>query len=205
MTKNIEDTKELIRRLPISTESLIEIILASWDSLLKSKIGEEGFDLISDFNLSPQIIGTFLEKIVARKLESEYPDIWRGGIGDEKDIVCKHDNSLSIEMKTSTSRDSIYGNRSYAQPSTDASKKDKSGYYIAINYTAPKNGDPGKIRRIAVGWLSHSDWRGQKSETGQQASLTDDAKKYSMVPIYVEHLPGKKLTGLFGSSITQDG
>lgn len=35
-----------------------------------------------------------------------------------------------------------------------------------------------------MGWLDHSDWVGQKSETGQQASLTKEARKNKLVVLY---------------------
>jgi hypothetical protein len=35
-----------------------------------------------------------------------------------------------------------------------------------------------------MGWLDHSDWVAQKSETGQQASLTKEAKENEFMVLY---------------------
>lgn len=178
------ETINKIAKLPITPEDIISICLAGWDSLLESRIGKEELKIPEDIELAPQIIGTFLEKIISRGMAEKYPETWRPGIGNEKDIYCIKEVSMSIEMKTSTSLNQIYGNRSSAQELTDGVKKERDGYYIGINYDNPKKGNPGKIRRISVGWLSHGDWKGQDTQTGQMASLTPDARTNKMIPIY---------------------
>ena len=84
-----------------------------------------------------------------------------------------------MELKTSSQK-SIYGNRSYAKSD---SGKVKSGYYLAINFEKISINNP-KILLIQMGWLDHADWRGQKSETGQQASLTKEAKDSKFIILY---------------------
>jgi hypothetical protein len=104
---------------------------------------------------------------------------FRKGISKEKDVVCEYDDSFSFEIKTSSQR-SIYGNRSYAKSDTG---KDKSGYYLTINFEKIFANKP-KILLIKMGWLNHLDWVGQKSETGQQASLIKQARKNKLIVLY---------------------
>lgn len=180
-----DETLALLALLPIKPEELVSTILESWNSFLNTKIGEEELRIPQDIELAPQIIGTFLEKIIAHRLSNRFQGVWRAGIGNEKDIHCIQDDKYSMEMKTSTSSDAIFGNRSYAQVVVGSEKKDKKGYFIAINYDAPKGEYLGKIRRISIGWLEHTDWKGQKAASGQQASLTKEAKANKMIVIYV--------------------
>jgi len=63
------------------------------------------------------------------------------------------------------------------------SGKEKSGYYLTINFEKISAKDP-KILLIQMGWLSHADWRGQKSETGQQASITKEARSNKFITLY---------------------
>jgi len=37
---------------------------------------------------------------------------------------------------------------------------------------------------IRFGWLEHSDWFGQKSETGQEAFLSQEAKENKLIVLY---------------------
>lgn len=75
-------------------------------------------------------------------------------------------------MKTSSSKRSIYGNRSYAQKSTTNSrlKKNKSGYYLAINFEKFNRNSPAserpKITLVRFGWLDQDDWQDQVAATG---------------------------------------
>jgi len=84
-----------------------------------------------------------------------------------------------LELKTSSQK-SIFGNRSYAKSETG---KSKSGYCLAINFEKISCENP-RILRIQFGWLDHSDWVGQRSETGQQAALTKEAKENKLITLY---------------------
>ena len=41
-----------------------------------------------------------------------------------------------------------------------------------------------QIKLVQMGWLDHSDWRGQRSETGQQASLTKEARAFKLIVLH---------------------
>lgn len=135
-------------------------------------------------------MGFFLHELIPLDLATRYPNLWRREQkSGEKDIVCLTDSHYSIEIKTSSNPESIFGNRSYAQ-TTQNTKKDKSGYYLAINFekfTRNKGqyqtDSYPKILLIRFGWLDHSDWMGQKAPSGQQARLDPNAIRYKMISI----------------------
>ena len=89
---------------------------------------------------------------------------------------------FSIEIKTSSHPKQIFGNRSFAQVS-ETKKKDKAGYYLAINFQSFQSANPA-IARIRFGWLDASDWQGQRSQTGQQARLKPATEKAKLVTLY---------------------
>jgi hypothetical protein len=121
----------------------------------------------------------------ARHAPGGYPEQWRRDeAGIDKDLVFLEDPSYSVEIKTSSSAGNIYGNRSYAQES-EAGRKDKSGYYLAVNFQKCDQGNPTPaITGIRFGWLDHSDWMGQKAATGQQARLASAVEATKLLKIY---------------------
>jgi hypothetical protein len=76
--------------------------------------------------------------------------------------------------------DTLEMQRSYAKSD---SGKSKAGYYLTINFEKIQENDP-KILLVQMGWLNHSDWVGQKSETGQQAALTKEARENKFIILY---------------------
>ena len=90
----------------------------------------------------------------------------------------------SVEIKTSSDKAHIYGNRSYAQE-TSSAKKSKTGYYLAINFEKfSKQCARPKITLIRFGWLDHSDWIGQEAASGQQARLDAYVEQKKLVTLY---------------------
>ncbi|MFM6220227.1 MAG: ScaI family restriction endonuclease, partial [Dolichospermum sp.] len=141
---------------------------------------------------SPQIIGSLLHELIPLELSGKYPQLWRREKDTtEKDLVYIPNDNFSIEIKTSSSPRNIFGNRSYAQKSTTGkTKKSKSGYYLVINFEKIENKrqqidnlslvNP-KIKLVRFGWIDQEDWQGQESETGQQASISPDVKKFKLI------------------------
>lgn len=117
-------------------------------------------------------MGEFLHELIPLELGYRYPASWRREeTSDEKDLVYIPDPAKSAEIKTSSHKWQIFGNRSYAQRGS-SSKKEKSGYYITINFEKFSSAaNRPKILRIYFGWLDDSDWIAQKAPTGQQARL----------------------------------
>jgi len=170
-------TQNLIKIHPLH-HVIVEMCLRSWDSILNSKINTYLNLKIRSMNISPQSIGALLHDIIPEYIVRNTTG-FRKGDNSEKDLICLSDASFSTEIKTSSQKD-IYGNRSYAK--TEEGRV-KSGYYLAINFDKLSIEDP-KIKRIRFGWLDYSDWKAQKSETGQQASLSKDALKYKLITLY---------------------
>ncbi|MCL2089189.1 MAG: ScaI family restriction endonuclease [Oscillospiraceae bacterium] len=176
-------TEHLVSIHPL-TPVIPDLCLRSWQSLLNGKINTYLNLKIKEMNLSPQATSALLHDVITEYVEKNVNG-FRKGIGSEKDIVCEYDDSFSIELKTSSSDKNIFGNRSYAKSD---SGKSKSGYYLAVNYEKVSSPNP-VIKLIQIGWLDHSDWKGQKSETGQQASLTKEARNNKLIVLYKPGVP----------------
>jgi hypothetical protein len=170
-------TKDLVEKHPLS-KTIVDLCLKSWQSILNGKINTYLNLYIREMSISPQAMGALLHDVIPEYIMKNVKG-FRKGVGSEKDVVCVDNDLYSFELKTSSQK-SIYGNRSYAKSETG---KLKSGYYLTLNFEKVSNNDP-KVLKIQFGWLDHSDWIGQKSETGQQSSLTTDAKKYKLITLY---------------------
>lgn len=171
--KWLEKTKELVGAHPLEQREVVEVVLQAWDAIFESKIGPHGFGIGTHLFPKPQIMGFLLHELIPLEFAARYPKKWcaEHAAGD-KDLVYIPDPRFSVEIKTSSHKTQIFGNRSYAQKPSDA-KKSKSGYYLAINFEKfdkRKKGRPA-IKRIRFGWLDHTDWIGQAAPTGQQAHL----------------------------------
>jgi len=147
-------THNLIKQYPISQGELLEIALVSWSRLWSSEIGGE--IRIDDVDLPATIVGYFFQKLFARELSTRYPDDWEGEvIKSDKDLVHKKNAFFSTEMKASGQMGySLFGNRSYNQQSgnSESSGKDKSGYYITLNYYRKT------VTLLRLGWIDQDDW-----------------------------------------------
>jgi hypothetical protein len=71
----------------------------------------------------------------------------------------------------------IFGNRSFNQRTGDQARKDKSSYYLMVNFYGQN------LILIRFGWLEASDWQGQKASSGQAATLRDDAYLHKLVTV----------------------
>ena len=178
-------TRDLVKRHPLSTKEIVEVVLSSWDSIFASGIGPKDFRIGKDIFPKPQIMGFLLHELIPLELAARHSSVWRGETSsDDKDIVYIPDSSYSIELKTSSDPRHVYGNRSYAQASSKG-KKAKSGYYLAVNFGkfTAKESRP-QIRLIRFGWIDSSDWIGQKAATGQQSRLHPDVESSKLLQLY---------------------
>ncbi len=181
-------TAELLKEYPLTGKEIVVPILEAWDSIFESKIGRHGIQIGNDIFPTPQIMASYLHELIPLEFAALYPGKWRGDqAAHEKDLVYIPDDSFSAEIKTSSDPKKIYANRSYAQEASSF-KKNKNGYYIAVNFekftsdrSTPQRP---RIRRIRLGWLDHSDWKGQDKPTGQQASLLPDSEKGKLIVLY---------------------
>jgi hypothetical protein len=177
-------TLDLLAKYPLSKGDMVDVTLSSWDGIFQTGIGREGFKIGRDIFPTPQIMGFLLHELIPLKLHSRYPKLWiKDKKVSEKDLVYIPDISYSMEIKTSSHPNQIFGNRSYAQP-TDNPKKDKSGYYLAVNFEKFSEKVRPRIRMIRFGWLDYTDWIGQKAATGQQAHLKSESDRYKLVELF---------------------
>lgn len=183
--KWLEVTQRLVNEHPLKAAEIAEVVLVAWTSIFASRMGTRGFHIGKDIFPKPQIMGFLLHELIPLELASRHPKHWRGEkSASDKDIVYIPDDHFSIEVKTSSNPNHIFGNRSYAQATT-ADKKAKSGYYIAVNFEKfSAVGKRPKILLVRFGWLDSSDWIGQKAATGQQSRLPPEVESYKLLEIY---------------------
>jgi len=180
-TQWLAKTNELIEAHPLKKKEIVASVLAAWKAIFKSDIG--GFKIGKEIKPDPQIIAFFLHELIPLELAAKHPGVWRrGAASDEKDLVCIQDPKFSVEIKASSHKTNIFGNRSYAQAPT-TQKKSKNGYYITVNFEKFGETQP-RVRLIRFGWLDHTDWTGQAAATGQQAHVSDTAYKGKLAVIY---------------------
>jgi hypothetical protein len=185
VTKWLSVTNKLIKKHPLTEAELVDVVQLAWKSIFDSRMGTQGFQIGRDIFPKPQIMGFFLHELIPLEIASRYPGAWRPDeLASEKDIVCEASDEFSIEIKTSSDANHIFGNRSYAQQSSRG-KKGKSGYYLAINFEkfSKKKSLP-EIRKIRFGWIDSADWIGQKAETGQQSRLSSDVENSKLKLLY---------------------
>lgn len=179
-----ERTLELIAQHPLDPNEIFEVVHEVWSSIFDSGIGSKPFKIGKELFPRPQVMGFFLHELIPLEFGYRYPGVWRREeTTDEKDLVYVPDTNYSVEIKTSSSKNKIYGNRSYAQK-TSKSKKSKSGYYLAINFqkTTKTIIEP-QITLVRFGWLDHDDWIGQAAASGQQARLSSDVESYKLLTL----------------------
>ncbi len=175
-------TGELISRHPLRPEEITGIVTNCWDCILNTVIGD--YKIGTDIFPRPQIMGFFLHELICLEISKLDPETWGcEKKPSDKDIVNLKDDTYSIEVKTSSHKSKIFGNRSYAQDTTKP-RKSKSGYYLTINFEKFKSGRTRpKITKVRFGWLDHEDWAGQKSQSGQQARLPPNVEKSKLLEI----------------------
>ena len=179
-------TRELIREHPLDTAEIYEVVLKVWEDIFSSGIGSKPFKVGEDLFPRPQIMAYFLHELIPLEFTSRYPGVWRREeTAGEKDMVYVPNPKYSVEIKTSSSAKSIFGNRSYAQE-TGSPKKSKSGYHLAINFEKFGSSKRPQIVAVRFGWLDHSDWIGQAAATGQQARLDPNVDRFKLlkIPLY---------------------
>lgn len=183
--KWLEVTKRLIRRFPVPADELVEIVLGSWEDIFHSRIGTRQYQIGKQIWPEPQIMGFLLHELIPLNLSAAHPNSWRRGAASSECDACYLPNeAYSFEIKTSSSRSGIFGNRSYAHVSNTATKR-RQGFMLSVNFSKfAVRGPRPNVTLIRFGWLESSDWIGQRAESGQQARLTREAKAYKLVVLW---------------------
>jgi hypothetical protein len=187
--KWMQKTRALLAQHPLASEEIVEVVLLSWDAIFESRIGPRKFRIGKHLFPKPQIMGFLLHELVTLEFSARYPGQWRGDESKyEKDLVYIPNSVFSSEIKTSSHKTQIFGNRSYAQKPADTDtgkRKEKAGYYLAVNFEAlTRTQVKPRIRRIRFGWLDFDDWIGQKAATGQQARLRPESESNKLLLLY---------------------
>ena len=178
-------TQALLRDYPLSSSDLVAVVQGAWEGIFESSIGRGNYRIGREILPQPQVMGFLLHELIPLELERTHAGEWRRGTpAGEPDSVCIANLSRSFEIKTSSSSNGIFGNRSYAQEGS-ARKRSHAGYYLAVNFekfeTATRRPE---LTLIRFGWLDGGDWIGQKAQTGQQARLTPEARAYKLIPLW---------------------
>jgi len=178
-------TNDLVDEHPLSKKEIASFVLDAWEGIFTSSIGRHKLKIGEHIFPKPQVIGELLHELIPAELIAVYPDQWRREqLTDEKDIVNLKNDRYSVELKTSSNPNQIFGNRSYAQ-APSSQKKSKNGYYLTVNFEKfdEKNKRP-KINKVGFGWIEHLDWIGQASQTGQQARLAPETYELKILNLY---------------------
>lgn len=173
-------TEELVAKHPL-VSTLPELCLQTWESILNTKINTYLNLRVGDMGISPQAVSNLIHDILPEHVVRRDGKWKKGSETHEKDLVYLPDDKYSFELKVSSSPRGIFGNRSYAQRKI-TTKKINDGYYLALNIDKLTVPSP-KLRLIRFGWLSHSDWVGQQSQSGQQARLSPETLKTKFVTL----------------------
>jgi hypothetical protein len=188
-------TEELISTHPLNPQEIVDVTLKAWQDIFESSIG--GFQIGKDIFPNPQMMGFFLQVLITLEFVRRYPDTWQGEKeARDKDLVHIPNPDFSIEIKTSSDPNHIFGNRSYGQADQGTGKKGKNGYYIAVNFQKFSSSvtNP-KILKIRFGWLDHVDWLAQRAPTGQQARVSPLAESSKLLELYPKYqLIGQEYT-----------
>jgi hypothetical protein len=175
-------TKRLLAAHPLTEAVIREVALAAWDKVWDTTVGSGATAVrLGELRVPATIVGYFFEVLCSREMQARWPGEWRGNrSGDEKDLVCLKNPRLSVEIKTSGQLGRrVYGNRSYGQDAQNEAlvKKEKSGYYITVNFYRQA------LTLLRFGWIDASDWKPQSSPTGQMAGLPDKVYRHKLVVI----------------------
>jgi len=195
--KWLKVTNRLVSDHPLNLTQIRDAAIAAWTTLWQTTVGKGALAVnISDLRVPATVVGYFFEVLLARELERRDPR-WRGSQSkDEKDVVCLDKPHFSIEIKTSGQAGfKIFGNRSYGQKAASdfIAKKEKSGYYITVNFVGHC------LTLIRFGWIDAADWAPQAAQTGQMAGLKQGVYDYKLLPVpgaYRQQTPISLLAGV---------
>jgi hypothetical protein len=166
-------------------EPLVEAVQLAWSDIFASTFGPRKLRIGVDLFPQPQILGFLLHELIPPRIELSFKGWRKDQTADEKDLVYVPKPELSVEIKTSSNPNNIYGNRSSAQVGASGTKKDKSGFYIGVNFEKCTKATPTpRIVRVRFGWLDADDWTGQAAATGQQASLSPQVRDGKLLELY---------------------
>jgi hypothetical protein len=178
-------TRRLLRRHPLKPEMILDVATVAWNNLWATTVGAGRAKVrLADLSVPATVVGYFFEVLFAKELEARYPGQWRGHLAkddkDDKDLVYVPDAAMSVEIKSSGQAGfKVFGNRSYGQELRNqaSAKKEKSGYYITMNFVGTT------MTLLRFGWIDAQDWAPQASPTGQMAGLNNAVYIHKLVVV----------------------
>lgn len=180
-------TEELIAEFPLTMETLVSIVKESWEDLFTITNRKNDFQIGLNVFPKPQMMGFFLEELITRKIQKLDPEVWVADpTGFAKDLININNPIYSVEIKTSSSKNRIYGNRSYGKKA-ELTKKAKDGYYLAVNFEKFKKDDmrfKPSLTMIRFGFLNHTDWVSQSANSGQAAHIPVEIERLKLITIW---------------------
>lgn len=177
-------TIKLVDSFPIKKKELKEYVEEAFDEYLKMTISSLKLQVGKDIFFPAQATGVIIDKLIGVIIIKKKGNEWKSGDKkNEKDVVNILNDKYSFEIKTSSSKSGIFGNRSMGHRSKKKIKI-RSGYYLIINYKLPKENDMSlKIYKIRFGWIDDVDWIGQSSPTGQQSTISKECKDLKLIEL----------------------
>jgi hypothetical protein len=158
-----EITDRLLASYPMRMEDLVIRCRDAFNGVFATVVGPLRTPL-AEVNLSGGarggIIGGLFEHLFTQEVILNETG-WRVGTQNkEPDLFYIADPVYSLELKTSSMNNTIWGASSKVHKTAGAVRKDGSGFYLVVNYDhTPKP----LITLIRFGWLDDTDWQGSKS------------------------------------------
>lgn len=161
----------------------------AFDEVFQTRVGLSNV-LLADVELSGGtrggIIGGFFEYLFIKNLidDTSAPvSPWRfGAQNSEPDLVYQNDTVYSLELKTSSQRNRVWGSPSKVLKSARTTK-DGSGFYLVVNYDL----DPRpELNLVRFGWLDDSDWSGNKSVATGSSKVIKEHADLKLVTLYTK-------------------
>ena len=185
IARRLDVTRNLLAAHPLDGPTLVAAVQGAWKSIFESSLG--GFKIGVDIFPVPQTMGFFLHELIPLRIAATHSG-WRREIGGtEKDLVFIPNEKYSIEIKTSSDRTNIYGNRSFGLESPGKGKKAKDGFYLTVNFqkwSEVSEKDQPSVSRIRFGWLDHTDWMAQNAQSGQNSTLPADVYNTQLLTLF---------------------
>lgn len=163
---------------------VVDAANGAWDSIFESNLG--GFKIGTDIFPVAQTIGFLLHELIPLRIASTQPDWRRDASSAEKDLVYTPDLRYSVEIKTSSHKNQVFGNRSFGLENPGRGKKAKDGFYLAVNFQswADAGGERPQITVIRFGWLDHTDWVAQTAQSGQNSTLPAEVYNTQLLTLF---------------------
>jgi len=186
--KNISEwksiTESLVNSFPIKKNELKKFTEDAFKDYLNITISTSKLQVGKDIFFPAQATGVIIDKLIGNIIRKNKGNQWKSGDKKiEKDVVNTTNDNYSFEIKTSSSKSGIFGNRSMGHISKNKIKI-TSGYYLIINYKLPKENDKSlEIYKIRFGWIDDFDWKGQASPTGQQSTISKECKEFKLLDL----------------------